>query len=295
MKSEASTYATVPIADSFDGLSSVYAIDCKTKTDVELIEGDNISFTQPGIERFKHVVRETLNFFGEKSGCNISIISELSPKKGLGFDESVASSIMLSLVGALAKKKGTVYELRIDKYVREQVLEVDGLFVDFIELIRHLASDKLRFDRMFCSLYGGFILADNNQKKLLRRGGMESFYAAVCYGRPCETKNDLFKCEAQLVWDEALKGNLYSASKLYSMFFSRKRLEQALSKGAQTACVNREGTTVSLCRDKKTAEKISKLVYMTANNKAHVNRKPHRIIKVNEFLQLKGEKKYYWV
>jgi len=298
MKSAAFSYSTVEIANSQRGESAVYALNYRSNAVVKLTEEKNITFHDPSFIRFGDVVKETLDFFGKDYGCVVQVEVEFPEGVGLGFDEAVSSSIMLSLCGALARAEGAVYELRIDKYVREQVYEIDGSFVNFLDLLRQVSSKDLRFDRFFSSLYGGFIVADNNVKTVLRRGEMESLYAAVLLPDGSQAgglDTDLFLNEARVIYQEALKGNLYSAMKLHGLFFSPKGLEGVLSKGALAASANREGLVVALCRDRDAADKISDLVCETANKKAVVDGKPIRIIKVNEFLKLKGDQKFYWI
>ena len=298
MESAAFSYSTIEIANSLKGESAVFALNYRSNAVVKLTEGKKIKFHDPSFIRFRDVVKKTLDFFGKDYGCEVNITVEIPPGLGLGFDEAVSSSIMLSLCGALARAEGAVYELRIDKYVREQVFEIDGSFVNFLDLLRELSSKDLRFDRFFSSLYGGFIVADNNLKTVLRRGEMESLYAALLLpgdkgGAGLDT--GLFLNEAQIVCDEALKGNLYSAMKLNGLFYSPQSMGGVLSKGALTATANREGVVVALCRDRETAGKISELVCETANKKAVVGGKPIRIIKVNEFLKMKGDEEFYWI
>ncbi|OYT55170.1 MAG: hypothetical protein B6U72_00010 [Candidatus Altiarchaeales archaeon ex4484_2] len=298
MESAAFSYSTVEIANSFKGKSAVFALDYLSNAVVKLTGNKKITFRDSSFSRFRDVVKNTLDYFGRDYGCRVHVETGIPQGVGLGFDEAVSSSIMLSLCGALSRADGAIYELRIDKYVREQVFEIDGSFVNFLDLLRDVSSGDLRFDRFFSSLYGGFIVADNSRKTVLRRGEMESLYAAVLLpgdSRRGGVDTDFFLNEAQVVFDEALKGNLYSAMKLYGLFFFSNGLEDVLSRGALTATANKEGTVVALCRQRETAEKISDLVYETANKKAMVDGKPLRIIKVNEFLRLKGDMDFYWV
>jgi len=106
----------------------------------------------------------------------------------------------------------------------------------------------------------------------------------------------LFKNEAEVIFTEALKGNLYTAMKLNGLLYDKELIKKALSLGAITATVNRNGVLIALSRDKKTAERISdNLVFRVANKKAIVKRKPMRVIRVNEFLKIKGKNKFYWI
>jgi len=302
MISEAFSYSTVEIANSFDGKSAVFAIDLSVDIAVKLVNDRDIIFSDKSFHKFKDIVKKTLDYFGYGDGCNIDIKTKIPENSGLGFKEAVASAIILGISGAISSKNGSILELKIDKYMKEQIMEVNGKLVNIFDLIRKISDDDVRFDRLFASYFGGFIVADNIKKKILRRGEMESLYVSLIIPKRIrmdehEFKPELlFKNEAEVIFTEALKGNLYTAMKLNGLLYDKELIKKALSLGAITATVNRNGVLIALSRDKKTAERISdNLVFRVANKKAIVKRKPMRVIRVNEFLKIKGKDKFYWI
>jgi len=302
MISEAFSYSTVEIANSFDGKSAVFAIDLSVDIAVKLVNDRDIIFSDKSFHKFKDIVKKTLDYFGYREGCNIDIKTKIPENSGLGFKEAVASAIILGISGAISSKNGSILELKIDKYMKEQIMEVNGKLVNIFDLIRKISDDDVRFDRLFASYFGGFIVADNIKKEILRRGEMESLYVSLIIPKRIrmdehEFKPELlFKNEAEVIFMEALKGNLYTAMKLNGLLYDKELIKKALSLGAITATVNRNGVLIALSRDKKTAERISdNLVFRVANKKAIVKRKPMRVIRVNEFLKIKGKDKFYWI
>ncbi len=298
MKSEAYSYSTIEIANSFDGRAAVFAVDYRVNAVVELTEGKKIFFKDKSYSRFRENVKEILNYFGCDYGCNIEVRTEIPADSGLGLDEAVTSAIMLAVCGALTIVKGAIYELKIDKYMKEQVIEIDGRFVNTLDLVKEISGKDLRFDRLFSSCLGGFIIADNEVEKILRRGEMESLFTSLIIPRKVKEKKfneKLHMNEAEVIFTEALRGNLYTAMKLNGLLYNREKMEAAMSSGALTATANREGVVAALSRDKKTAGKISDKVYAVANCRAAVVGKPKKIIKVNEFLRLKGREEFYWI
>ncbi len=302
MISEAFSYSTVEIANSFDGKSAVFAIDLSVDIAVKLVNDRDIIFSDKSFHKFNDIVKKTLDYFGYGEGCIIDIKTKIPENSGLGFKEAVISAIILGISGAISSKNGSILELKIDKYMKEQIMEVNGKLVNIFDLIRKISDDDVRFDRLFASYFGGFIAADNIKKEILRRGEMESLYVSLIIPKRIRMNKHefkpelLFKNEAEVIFTEALKGNLYTAMKLNGLLYDKELIKKALSLGAITATVNRNGVLIALSRDKKTAERISdNLVFRVANKKAIVKRKPMRVIRVNEFLKIKGKNKFYWI
>jgi large subunit ribosomal protein L17 len=107
--------------------------------------------------------------------------------------------------------------------VREQYIILGGDLVDKKKLINLCPGD---FDRVFTGFFGGFAVCDNRKKEVLRRGEMETMWAIIASPKKKEKTDKyrmlLYRYEADLIWDECLKGNLYVAMRLNSLLYGDK-------------------------------------------------------------------------
>lgn len=252
----------------------------------------------------KKLAKDILSLLGHKDiGVSISLESKIPSGAGLGEDEAASVAIALAVAGAVAKRRGSVNELKIDKYVREQYMVVGEKLVDKKKL---LALCPGEYDRLFVSLYGGFAVCDNRKKEVMRRGEMETMQAVIAIPKkkekPDKERMLLYRYEADLIYDECLKGNLYVAMRLNSLLFADKIAPQMLSAGAVTAHASYP-SAVALSRDakktlliEKAAKKDARTMVVNAENtQAAALIKPRRIVKGREFVQQKGDQDYYFL
>ncbi|HIE34265.1 MAG TPA: hypothetical protein EYP86_03925 [Candidatus Altiarchaeales archaeon] len=279
-----------------------FALDLEVKARVRLLENKKIFINGYNNAKIKKISRDILNLFGYKNGLEIEIISEISYEIGLGGLESISSAVAMGIASALAIDRGSINVLKIDRYLKEQFLEIDGKIVNKLDLIKICASHGLRFDKLCASMYGGFFLCNNRKQKILRRGEMENLHALVITTEISENLKPV-KNELRIVWNETLKGNLYTAMRLNSHLLSNKELVDSLiTSGALTVACS-DGTLITLYRDKKFIEKMEKSLASKyklirtkiTNNATEVLRKPRKIVRTKEFLEMDGGKKYYFL
>jgi shikimate kinase len=237
----------------------------------------------------KKLAKNTLKFFGydKKYGLEIKVKGEIPPE-GLGKREAISIALIFAISGAIAKKHGSINELKIDKYLKEQFLIIDEKVVDKEKLVELciLTNKKLKFERIAASFYGGFVVTDNEKKEILRRGEMEEGLFLVMRKLKKKSKTEenakFFEHELEQAWNEALKGNLYEAMKLNSLIHSHEETRKMLKKGAITTSFS-PPYLIGIFRDKKGDLNI-------INQGVKILQKPKKIYKTKEFLELERDK-----
>jgi shikimate kinase len=304
MEIEAVSHGTAVIVDATNR-GAVFAIDLKANASAKIFEDRRK--IEADDKAVRDVASKVLDFFGYDYGLEIKTESEIPPDKGFGEKEAISTATALSVVGALAKKHGSVNELRIDLHLRDQFIVVEGKLVDKRDLIGLCVDSGMRFDRIYSSFYGGFVVADNKKKKVLRMGGMEILQALILIpgkrGKAAGKEFSMFQNQFDVIFQEALKGNLYTAMNMNSIFYGRELLEKMLSAGALAASGSVEGGFVGLVRDGKKIKKVKDsigdngeiLVRDVVNQQARIQVKPKKIYKINEFMELKGKQEYHWL
>jgi shikimate kinase len=283
--------------------SASYALDLETISSVQIL--DNTKEIKGKISpEIKKLAKDTLTFLGYKNyGLLIKIESKIPVNAGLGEKEAAYVAVVLAVTGAIAKKHGSVNELKIDKYVKEQYMVVGEKLIDKKKLIDLCPGE---FDRVFASFYGGFAVCDNRKKEVLRRGEMETMWAIVSSPKKKDALDKdrmlLYRHEAELIWDEALKGNLYIAMRMSALLYADKLATKTLRAGAITAHTTYP-STVALTRDEKKIKPVENAVKKEAktftvkvsNNQVAALVKPRRIVKGREFVAKKGKSEYYFL
>lgn len=300
---KAEGHASAKIIQTFQDKAASYALGLAATASVSLLSDvkgirGNISAGQ------KKLARDVLSFLGQRDyGLEISLESGIPPGVGLGEDEAASIAIVLAITGAVAKRHGSVNLLRIDKYVKEQYMWVGEKLIDKRKL---LALCPGEYDRLFVSLYGGFAVCDNRKKEVLRRGEMETMEAVIAIPKkkekPDKERMLLYRHEAERIYDECLKGNLYVAMRLNSLLYGDRIVPKMLSAGAVTAHTSYP-STVGLSRDPRRTRMIEKaagtdaktLVVSAENAQAAAQIKPRRIVKSREFVEQKGSQDYFFL
>ncbi|RLI86694.1 MAG: hypothetical protein DRO76_03445 [Candidatus Altiarchaeales archaeon] len=302
---EAIASGTGKIVNSVLDKGASFAIDLNARVGVRILEDEhgimgNVNVT-PII---KNIAENTLNLFGYDYGLEIEVESEIPSSVGLGDSEAISTATIMAVAGALAKKHGSVNELRIDKYMSEQFLIIDDKVVDKKRLIDLCTDLSMEFDRTCASFYGGFVISDNKKREILRRGEMESLHAVILIPKE-KMRIDLdeiklFQNEIEIMWDEALKGNLYSAMKLNTLIYGDKIAREMLKKGSLSVTVSFP-SIIALVRDERKVGDVGNSVKREGavltrkmnNEGARVMVKPKKIVKIKEFLKLKGDEEFH--
>jgi len=296
--------ATAKMVSGLPEKGASFALDMDVKADVNISEekGEVRGDIMPELKNLAEKVLET---YGYDYGLEIRIETSIPCDAGLGITEASAIATVLGIVGALAKKHGSVDELKIDKYLKEQFMLVEDKLVDKKKLLE-LCTGIGEYDRLASSLYGGFIVSDNKKKEVMLRGEMETMHAVIAVPYKITemdpAKMRLYKNELEIIWDEALKGNLYTAMKMNTLLYEGDLSKNMLKAGALTATVSYP-SVVGLTRDESKTREIEEAVKNEAttqikkisNEPAKALTKPRRIVKTKEFLEIKGSQEYHFL
>ncbi|MBU4342262.1 MAG: hypothetical protein KJ928_06675 [Candidatus Altiarchaeota archaeon] len=284
MTSESVSYATGTIA-SCNGKDSAFALGLEVRARAVPCKGKGISFKGCKVSReVNKSVEKAKRFLKVKGGIRIEIDNGIPAKSGLGEDEAIAVAAALSL----AAEKGRTMELQLDKFLRTQVFETGDGFVNKKDLVEYIHVPGMSFARLCASLFGGFFVTEG--KKILRRGEMENLQAVVL-----ASKGGNLKPATDIAWQEALKGNLYQAMRLNSSLSgSDDVMQKMLGKGALTVATS-GNSVIGLVRGKKATKISGKIKTRISNIEARVLQKPRKILRINEFMRLKGEQEFYFL
>lgn len=303
MIAEATGHATARVIRTRLDKCCAYALVLNSRASVELTEKDRtVKGKAPAY--VKDLAKKTLKALGHPEyGLSIKIDSSIPLRSGYGEEEADCVATVLAVAAALARKHGAVNQLKIDKYVREQYMIIGGKLVDKKKLIDLCPGE---FDRVFTSFYGGFAVCDNRKKEVLRRGEMETVLAVAATPKKKlsldKDRLQTYRHESELIWDECLKGNMYTAMRLASLLYADVLAPKMLKAGAFTAGTTYP-STVALSRNEKQAKKVEAaakkgaktLVTKVENHQSEALVKPKRVVKTREFVEEKWEQPYYFL
>ena len=278
MKTTAICHGAATIITAFAaGKGSAFGIDLWTKATAELNDSNKITAEIIGnpdenTNLMKCCARRVLDYFKKDYGVDIKTESNIPIAVGLKSSSTAANASVLAIVGAIARENGQIKEVRLDKNTREQKITIDDKEVTPETLI-NLGVDAAfdakvtitgAFDDASASFLGGFTVTDNLKRKILRSGDMESLDVTVLipktkkeYSGSFDTKRiKLFEREMSVIWNEALRGNLYTAMTLNGLLHSavyghnNEIIINALESGAIAAGLSGTGpAVVALIRD----------------------------------------------
>lgn len=297
---EAEAYATANIVEAAKK-SAAFALDMKTTATASLREDGKIISKEATA---KDVAGKVLALLGYSCGVEVTLKTEIPKKKGFGEDEAAAVATALAVSGAVAKKFGTINELKIDIHMRDQFMIIEEKLFNKRKLI-DLCSEGRRADRVYTSFYGGFAVSENG--RILRHGEMEMASMVILAPKKIEKIGDddmsIFADELDIIFSQALSGNLNTAMNMNATLIAKRMALVALKAGAMAVSSAKEGGLVAINRDEKKAEGIadalkrygSIITKKAANAHAKIIINPKRIYRINEFIALKGDQPYDWI
>lgn len=227
------------------GKGAAFGIGLETRVTVELKESRSVDAILDRDEDPKLVelcVKKVLGMFNYEPGAVVRVESNIPIARGLKSSSVVANAAVLAAFGALAKKYGKLRMMRLDKHTQRQQLYIEDTMVKD-DLILKIAVEAARevgvtitgaLDDAAASYYGGFVVTDNLGNKILRKGEMEKMSVVVfvpekrIYTRETDVQRmRLFKREADVIWNMALNGDLYTAMTLNGLLYSGILEQQA--------------------------------------------------------------------
>jgi shikimate kinase len=252
------------------GKGAAFGIDLETRAIVELRDTDSVTALLDNGEDgtlVETAVKKVLELFDYEKGAVIKTDSTIPIAKGLKSSSAAANAAVLATFGALAKKYGRIKAIRLSKLVSRQQIEIGGEQVQD-ELILKLSVEAAKeagvtvtgaLDDAAASFYGGFAVTDNGLGKIMRKGELEDMPVVLfvpdekTYTADVDVqKTKTFYRELEMLWDTALKGDLYTAMTLNGMVYSaalganQEIANAAMQAGALAAGLSGTGPAVAV-------------------------------------------------
>lgn len=223
------------------GKGAGFGIDLETKATVKL--NDSGKFTgkikEAPVENTKLIelcAKKVLEYFGLDYGAEIITESNIPIARGLKSSSTAANAVVLATAGAIARgKHGRIKKIRVVKGVLEQQIFINNQLIvpDLLVNLGVEAAIEAKvtitgaYDDASASFLGGFVVTDNVNRKILRSGDFENLNVLIfvpeekTYTHEVNVERmKLLSREVNIAWDEALKGNLYTAMTLNGVIYS---------------------------------------------------------------------------
>jgi shikimate kinase len=297
---EAEAYATASIVETADK-AAAFALDLKTTAEAELREDGKI-VAKDAVA--KATAERVLKMLGYSCGAAVTLKTEIPKKLGFGEDEATAGATALAVCGAVAKKFGTINELKLDLHTRDQFMIIEEKLFNKKRLI-DICSEGRRADRVYASFYGGFAISEDG--RILRHGEREKAKMIIVAPKKAAKQKaaemDVLGDQFDIIFSQASVGNLNTAMNMNATLLSKEMTLAALKAGAMAVSAAKEGGIVAITRDAKKAKKLasalkakgSVLEKDAANSHAKILINPQRIYRINEFMDIKGNQPYDWL
>jgi len=253
MKTTAICHGSATIINAIaTGKGAAFGIELWTKAAIELDDSGKIDGKikdAPGEDTtlIELCARKVLDHFNADYGAKIETESSIPIARGLKSSSTAANAVVLGIYGALAEK--------------EDIREADDLAL--INLGIDAAIDAKvtitgAFDDASSAYFGGYVVTDNTERKILKGGDMETLDVLIfvpeekTYTHSVDVKRmKLLEREVEIAWNEALKGNLYAALTLNGLLYSATTNNdpdialEALNAGAIAAGLSGTGPAVA--------------------------------------------------
>lgn len=262
MKGRAVAHGAVTIVNAIStGKGAALGIDLKTEATVETTpDSKKIDVKILGGKRedpalAKAALRVVLDHFSIKSGAYVEVKSEIPIARGLKSSSTAANAIVLATVCALGKRipDEDVVKLGVDAAFKAKVT-ITGAY-----------------DDACASYFGGAVLTDNFQRRILWRSEVDETLVATVYVPntriytrkfPKERLNPL-RYAVEMAFDLAIKGDFWGALTLNGLIHSsalslptRPSLD-ALLNGALAAGLSGTGPAIAAISKAKDAKHIA--------------------------------------
>lgn len=264
MKGRATAHGAATIVNAVStGKGAALGIDLKTEARVELLKGSrsievniiNGKKEDPTLAR--ESVKAVLNHFAVQMGAYVEVKSEIPIAKGLKSSSTAANAIVLATVCALGK------EISDEDAIK---LGVDAAFKAKVTITG-------AYDDACASYFGGVILTDNYERKILKRKRVDEKLVAVIYVpkeriyKPKFPKEKLnpFRYAVEMAFGLAMQGEYWKALTLNGLIhssalsLSTKPAVDALLAGALASGLTGTGPSVVAIADKTHANDIETL------------------------------------
>ncbi|MBD3388125.1 MAG: shikimate kinase [Candidatus Altiarchaeales archaeon] len=285
MKATALCHGAATIITGFaTGNGGAYGIGLENRTTVELNDSGKTESivngeADVGVVLAEAAVKRALERFkADFTGAKVVTESEIPVAAGLKSSSIAANVISLAAIGAVAKDRGEIKEVKLSKTLKEQKIIIGGEVVEDMDVIN--AGIDAAFDAKVtatgalddasAAYLGGYTITRNLDREIVYHGGMEETLKVLIYlpeGRSYsgDIKPEMvnaFSKEVGLVWEQARSGRVYEAITLNGLIHSTvfgygcEPAVKALEAGAIACGLSGTGpSVVALSRDNGKAVK----------------------------------------
>ncbi|MBU4341075.1 MAG: shikimate kinase [Candidatus Altiarchaeota archaeon] len=218
MKTTAIAHGAVTLVNAIaTGKGAAFGISLETRAMVELNDSGKISarikdFPDEDTKLIELCSKKVLEFLGVDYGVDIETESNIPPARGLKSSSAAANAAVLAVAGAIGGELPddlTLINLGIDAALEAKVT-ITGAF-----------------DDATASYFGGYVVTDNMQRKLMKSGQMEQLKVLLfvpdektyTQGVDVEMTKRLAK-GVDLAWGRAMDGKFNSALTLNGLVYS---------------------------------------------------------------------------
>ena len=242
MKTTAISHGAVTLVNAIaTGKGAAFGIGLETKATVELNDTGKISariknFPDEDTKLIELCAKKVLESLGADYGVNIETESNIPPARGLKSSSAAANAAVLAVAGAVGRKLPddlTLINLGIDAALKAGVT-ITGAF-----------------DDATASYFGGYVVTDNMQRKLMKSGEMEQLKVLLFVPDEktytCKVDVEMTKRLAKgvdLAWNRAMDGRFNSALTLNGLVYSAT-LGQSID--TTMAAINAGALAAGLC------------------------------------------------
>ena len=222
MKSSAISHGAATIVNAIaTGKGAAFGITLETKAYVELNNSREYTarirdYPDEDTRLIELCARKVIDLFSLDYGADIETVSNIPIAAGLKSSSTAANAVVLATMGAVAR-------------------ECDVEVLDDLTLINQGIDAALEanvtvtgaFDDASASFFGGFVITDNMERKIIKSGGMETLNVLIyvpeekSYTNKIDVnRTKLLTKEVFCAWDKALEGDLYTALTLNGLLYS---------------------------------------------------------------------------
>jgi len=263
LSGKAVAYGAVTVINAIScGLGAALGVGLRTEASVKLtnhpkrIEGRILSDPQESTILIEKTVMRVLRHFGveEEYGAYVETRSNIPIARGLKSSSVAANAIALAVVAALGEEADdmTVVNLGVDAAM-EAGVTITGAFDD--------AS---------ASYFGGLVITDNHERKILKRIEIEEHHPVLIYVPPEKAytaksnveRMKLIANEVKALHRMAYSGDYWSAMTLNGIIYSAvlgydaEMAIEALEAGALAAGLSGTGPAIAAVVPEKKAEEV---------------------------------------
>lgn len=261
MRGTSSACGSVTIINAIStGKGAAFAIDLRVHSTVDLEEGceevsGKVDDSPEDTLLIETCVERTLDFFGvENYGGEVKTTADLPIAAGLSSSSAAANATVLATASALGK------ELESEVAIK---LGIDAAFEAGTTVTG-------AYDDASASFYGGGVITDNRERKILKRFSVDPDLSVLIFLPPEKSytsesdfrRTELISELVEIAYEEAFSGNLYGAQTLngllYSSVLNHDPLPavEALEAGALSSGLSGTGPSIAAICEKEKVDKV---------------------------------------